>query len=460
MLKHFIILGAGISGLSLAWFLKKRFNDNIRITVLEKNHRVGGWIQTIKKDNFLFELGPRSCRPKGNGIETLRLIEDLGLQDQVILGNSSSKKRYIFLNQRLRSLPTGLFSLASSPFFWNILKGLVRDLLSSRSQNNREETIYEFTMRRLGKKFAEELIDPLTSGIYAGDIRRLSLKSCFPKLYEWEQQYGSVIKGGFLSSRSRYQSETPFIQEVQKYSLFSFKNGMETLTQKLASQLSQHLKLDCTVEQIQFHSNFVEVRTSNNEVFHGDHVFSTLPPSSLEKILGSSNPNLSKLLINIPNASVAVVSLGFKKEILKQKGFGYLIPSKEKEKILGVVWDSCVFPEQNFFKTETRLTVMIGGSHMLNFDSLTKNDFLKIAIEAIQKHLKIREIPDCIHVALAKEAIPQYLIGHEDLTLKIKQELRQISSGFTLLGNAFNGVSVNDCISEAKKICAGIELRF
>src|SRR5262245_35319161 len=117
---HCVIIGAGISGLSLGWFLKQQ-KENIRLTLLEASDRPGGLIQTIKRDRFLFEQGPRSLSTWGAGLATLKLIEDLGMQDQVLFADPAAKIRYLFTEKQLQRLPTSFISLLSSPFFFKLL---------------------------------------------------------------------------------------------------------------------------------------------------------------------------------------------------------------------------------------------------------------------------------------------------------------------------------------------------
>src|ERR1700733_4667132 len=124
-MKRYIILGAGISGLSLAWFLKRRFENRANIIILEKEDRAGGWIQTVQQDGFVFEQGPRGCRPKGiTGTETLRLIEELGLQKEVVFANPAAHLRYLLIRKKLRALPLGVFSFLTFPLPWKIVWGI------------------------------------------------------------------------------------------------------------------------------------------------------------------------------------------------------------------------------------------------------------------------------------------------------------------------------------------------
>lgn len=453
--KEIIVLGAGISGLSLSWFLKERYGDAVKIKILEQSQRIGGWIKTLKKGDFLFELGPRSCRPHGDGIETLKLIEALQLQDEVIIADPSSKKRYLYQNKQLILLPEGFYSLLFSPFFKKVAKALWNDWISPKGKGE-DEAVYDFISRRLSSEVAEELIDPWMSGIYAGDSRQLSILSCIPNLLDWEQQFGSILKGMLFGRKMYQQQESPFIQSIRKHPIFSFKKGMETLTLALAKKLKADIHLGTEVVSILMENGKAAVRSVDGRVHLADSVFSCLPPQKLSLLLRESCTQAAHLLRSIPVSSIATVNLGYNHTVLNRKGFGYLVPSKEKEEILGVVWDSCTFPHQQL-SSHTCMTVMWGGTRHPHLCHLSKAELLHQSLEVLSKHLGITSRPQVFHVEYSHDAIPQFLVGHQD---KLKQLQLLISKEFPFLHvhGSYFGVSVNACIANAKKIVSDCKL--
>lgn len=432
MPKKIVILGAGISGLSLAWFLSEKLGHQVDLQILEAANRTGGWIQTIYEKGFLFELGPRSCRTTGSGIETLKLVEALGLQDEVVVADATAHKRFLYVDQKLEVLPYNVASFFKSPLFLPICKAIFQDLIASKGKKT-DESIYEFTKRRFGNRAAELFLDPMTSGIYAGDIHRLSVKSCYAILKECEDRARSVILGLLFRSKKVREGDSPFIQKMVKHSLFSFREGMETLTKRLAERLKERIVLGQKIRSIR-------------ELEGVDHIISTLPMTALANICESSP--LSDLLKEGEATSVAVVNFGFKCNLLKDKGFGYLIPRSEGEIALGVVWDSCIFREQNRYPNETRLTVILGGAHMKNFHEHSPQHFIDLAKKTLAKHLQIDQEPDALHVKICKEAIPQYFVGHKERLNRIEAYLPK---NLKILGSSYYGVSVNDCIAQAAR---------
>lgn len=449
--KRWIILGGGISGLSLAWFLKRRFGERIDLKLLEKAERPGGWIQTIQHEGFLFEKGPRGCRSKHDAIETLKLIEQLNLQNQVIAASPSARYRYLLMDKKLRRLPAGPFSLMASSLMCAVISAFIRDLRTLPAEQE-DESIYCFISRRFNRAIAEKLIDPFVSGIFAGDIRKLSIKSCFPLLHQWEQSHGSVLKGALASGRKKTSTLSPFIQEMQKHPLFSLKKGMASLVDELAKKLQPHLLLSHEVKALRWRQQCVEIELSNGLTLEADHLFSTIPAYALAPLVAPLHQALSSLLADIPTVSLALVSLGYHRSVLPKKGFGYLVPTREKEKILGVVWDSSVFPQQNQIPEETRLTVMMGGEHMPHMIRFSEQELKAMALNAISSHLGIETVPDAISVTVAKSAIPQYVIGHARKVTALETTLSRVVPNMTLSGHSFYGISVNDCIANNKRL--------
>lgn len=442
------ILGAGISGLALAWFLKQQYGPNLSVTIIEKSNRVGGWIQTINDDGFLFELGPHSCRSQGStSTATLQLIEALGLQDQVITPQANQK--YLYLDGQIVPMPQNLLSGLFSPIMKGIPTALCRDFFTSRGPPN-DESIQTFAERRFGKEVTQRLIDPLITGIYAGDINQLSVECCFPHWKESEKRYGSVLRGILLRKKNKPKGKvSAWASQILQKPFFSFKNGLSTLTAALEKELQENIVKNCTVTHLKFHQNGVVVNSADNKSWEVDHLYSTIPPAALASLLVAHRPALSILLQSIPTSSVAIASVGYNDSVLQKQGFGYLVPSKENQNNLGMIWDSSTFPQQNHYPKETRLTVIMGGPHHPQLMLKNDDELRSVAIDAIARHLHITAQPKVIHISRAKNAIPQYKVGHKSLTSRINQGLADLSPHITVLGSAFNGISINDCINSA-----------
>jgi oxygen-dependent protoporphyrinogen oxidase len=445
-----VVIGAGISGLSLGWFLKKKFNDGLSLTILEADHRAGGWIRSHKQEGFVFEEGPRSCRSKGNGAATLRLIEELDLCEEVISASPEAKIRYIYLDGKLQAVPNSFLSFLFSPLMKGVLPALLKEWRLPPT-SLADESIAAFIGRRLNSEIAAKLMDPLVSGIYAGDINTLSMKSCFPEISRMERDYGSLVKGMFLKKRVQLE-ESPFVQAMQRTPVFTFHQGMETLVSALYDHLQKDIRLSSLVQSLQVNNDGVEVKLQNGDVLHADQVFLTTSAQATSKFITAVDEIAARKMTEQKYATVAVVNMGWNKQVLSHPGFGYLVPSSQKQDVLGVVFDSSAFSQQNEHEQQTRLTVMLGGVNSPNIEKLSEDAIKENAFAAVEKHLNIETKPEIVHLSVAKQAIPQYNVGHHEWLKGIEDRMKVASnSRITLLGSSWYGVAVNDCIAEAEK---------
>lgn len=362
---NIIILGGGITGLSAAWHLCRK-NPQAKITLLEKESRLGGWIRTSREGGFLFEQGPRTF-PFSRSPHLLQLIRELNLE----IIASPPQPRYIYSQGRLRSL---------SSFLPALLPYLIREPFLAPALTE-DESIYEFAARRFSPKIAETLFDPLTLGIYAGDIRKLSMRACFPTLVK-----GSLIRT-LLSS---------LLGPKKQKGLFTLPGGMETLIAALQKQLPIEIVLNCEVESIG--ENIV---AAGGKTWHADRIISALP-------------------LQCPSKSLWVVNLAYAGDVLPRKGFGYLVPSQENESLIGAIFDSAAFPQQNTHN-ETRLTAMLRAEELQPIQK---------AIETLHRHLQLPSEPIYTSSFFAQNAIPQFEVGC----------------------NYSEGLSVDDCIARGIKM--------
>jgi len=189
--KDAIIIGAGITGLATAHFLK---TQGVSTYVLEKDPHVGGTIRSGRVDGFLVEYGPNSALDTSPVLH--ELFESAGVADRLEYANNKSQNRYIVRGGRLVNLPMSPVAFLKTPLFSTSAKlRLLKEPFISRSNPDTEESLADFVRRRIGDEFLDYAINPFVAGVYAGDPEELSVKSSFPKLFELEQKHGSLIKG-------------------------------------------------------------------------------------------------------------------------------------------------------------------------------------------------------------------------------------------------------------------------
>lgn len=443
--KKVAILGAGISGLSLGWHLQKRFGKDIELSIFEAADRAGGWIQSHRLGDYFFERGARSFRAD-DCQGALELIEEMDLSGDLLMADPLSNHRFIYHQGALHRLPENLVEIFKTPLFRGCFEGLFNDLIEKKSLHL-DESVYAFFSRRFSKSFAERLIDPIVKGIYAGDAKELSMKMCFPSVWEMEKMDRSLVKFIFKKFFKDRKSG-------ERKGLFTLSNGLESLIKALASRMSKNLYFNSKVKSLHFEQEraYVEVN-EQRKVF--DYVISTLPAYRLKRLL--KDEELGQALGGLFHASIGVVHFGYPNLVHDFKGFGYLVPSEEGEKILGVIFDSVVFPKQNLKSDETRLTVMFGGTSQRELFDLEEKEQIAIARKSIERHLGIKEPPALVHSSIAKDAIPQYPVGYSNQLERIFQKAEKLPR-LLLLGTSFNGVSINQQIASAKKLAATVSL--
>ena len=436
--KQVVILGAGISALSFAYYLKK-YNPQCDFVILVDEQKSGGLVYSEKFEDAVIEWGPRGVRPKGRGQLVLELVEDLGLWDELIFSNAKAKKRYLWVDGRMQVLPYSLKSLLCSPFLKLFWKAILRDLRSKKSEL-KDESIASFVDRHFGEDFRKTFFDSLVSGVWAGDVEKMSLKACFSVLKRAENAKGSVIRGMFSEKKQEVDYKL-FDKVVRTNPLFSFKGGMQVLIDRLTEDLQGYIQYGESVIRIEL-SEKVSIETSKG-VYLASKCVSTLPAHVMRSLVEG---DLSKSLSKIEYVPIALVNLLIPKNAISFDGFGFLIPSKEKSPILGMVANSNTFPEH--CSTDKMLcTVMIGGARA-DLESLKIQDHQKVALDALNEIFSTDIQVEYIDSKLLERGIPQYHIGHLDLLSAIEE---QTPNNMKLLGNYLYGVSLIDIISKSKQ---------
>ncbi|HLM02786.1 MAG TPA: protoporphyrinogen oxidase [Pyrinomonadaceae bacterium] len=453
MNKRVCIIGGGISGLCTAYRLKKRGVD---VVLLEKNDSVGGNIKTENSGGFLIEQGPNSTLASEHLFE---LVAELDLTSQIAYAGSTAKKRYILKNGKLQALPMKILSLIGNKSFSARakLRLLQEPFIKSKAATpGADESISEFFARRLGREIVDYAVDPFVSGIFAGNPDCLSLKSAFPKLFELEKNYGSLLKGAIFSPKEK-KSKTP----KNASRTVSFKNGMQTLPDKLAENLGESVKLNVEAFEIKKAENGkFRLRTNDRDVNLKtfDCLVIATPSFVAADLIKNLDFELSERLSGIYHPPVAVVFTAFKKENIKYDldGFGFLIPKLEGRKILGSLWNSVIFANRAPADFHL-LTTFVGGAR--NAETAGENDensLVKIALEELNSILGLSGEPVFAKVKKWEKAIPQYNIGYEKIIESIEDFTRQ-NAGIFFCSNFYRGISVGDCIKNASRTAAEIE---
>jgi oxygen-dependent protoporphyrinogen oxidase len=313
-----------------------------------------------------------------------------------------------------------------------------------------DESLVKFAERRLGKEAASALIDPMASGVFAGDPARMSLKSCFPRIHEIENEYGSLIRGMLrLQWKARREGRGKGPGPGPGGTLTSFSGGMSELINRLTDTLGNRLKLFSRVENIARNKDGYTLHLGNGEERQASHVVMAAPAWAQAKLLQDIAPSVSQLLEEIEYPPLSIVCLGYRKRGLATTpdGFGFLVPCSENRKILGTIIDSNVFPNRAP-EGHVLLRSMVGGSRAVALTDCSDQKMIGRVRSELKTTLNIKADPEFGRVYRHEKAIPQYHVGHAEHLVAIESHL-QAFPGLVLSGNAYRGVSLNDCVANA-----------
>jgi oxygen-dependent protoporphyrinogen oxidase len=450
-LDRIVIIGGGISGLSLAYALLES-NPSADVLVFESEKRPGGKIWTEKVNGFLCEGGVNGFldnRPKTLELASKLLINPLRSSD-------AARKRYIFSNGKLNLLPESPVSFLTSDLLSLYSRLRVMYEFFAPKGRAEDETLADFARRRLGKEAYEKLIDPMASGIYAGNPESLSLKSCFPKVFKLEEKYGSLIKGMIKLQREAKKSGNQKVGAGPGGVLTSFHDGMGMMIDSMKNLLKERLRVGNKVVSVEKKNKGYAVHLSDGMVVETELLVIASPAYSASEILKNLDRSLSSVLSEIQYPSVSVVCFGYRKGRIAHKvdGFGFLIPYKERRKILGTLWDSSIFPGRAP-DGHVLLRSMVGGARASELAMQDDSRLIDIVAEELGHIMDIKAQPDFIKIYRHERAIPQYNTGHER-KLKIVDEMLLKYKNLYLTGNAYRGIGVNDCIENSYKLAETI----
>ena len=453
-----IILGAGLTGLTIAHYLRRAGR---RVLVLEKSTQPGGVIHTFSEDGFVFEAGPNTGVI--STVELVRLMEELALQFEV--PQQYAHARWIWKNNRWEPLPSGLLSAIRTPLF--TLKDKFRILLEPfrAKGHNPDETLAQLVVRRMGSSFLDYAIDPFISGIYAGDPAQLVTRYAMPKLYALEQNYGSFIKGSFAKAR---HPKSPEDKRVTKQ-VFSVEGGLSRLTDALVASVgAANIRCNCgdlQVEEVETGSYRVVVNerivtggrtfTETSSSYRSRSVVTTFGGPSLLHTLPFLEKAEKEALGALRYAKVVQVAAGYREwDGVPVEAFGGLIPSREQKDILGILFPSALFARRAPEKGAL-LSVFMGGIKRPELYKLSDEEVKQIAVEHIREMMKTSRQPDIIRVFRYPQAIPQYdaSSGHR---LETITELQFRFPGLLLAGNIRDGIGMSDRVKQGATVASEI----
>ncbi|HLJ91934.1 MAG TPA: protoporphyrinogen oxidase [Gemmataceae bacterium] len=450
-----VIVGAGISGLALAYRLNE-FLPSAQITILEQQNRPGGTIWTEQRDGFQVEIGPNGFLD--NKPSTLALCRDLGLADRLVpAAEAAERNRYLFLDGRLRRLPNSIGSfLRSDLLSWRGKLSILLERWRPRPSAASDESIDAFVRRRAGNEVAEVLADAMVTGIYAGDPTRLSVRAAFPRLVALEEQYGSVLKGMSGAARERRAEAAARGERYRSAGrMWSFAEGLRLAIETLCERLPNKPLLGVAAQRLQRapaadgQGTVWTVIGEGQDRWLADAVVLTCPTPQQAAVLADLDSELAHTLSAIPYCRIAVIALGYRHSDvpIALDGFGFIVPQRTRRDLLGVQWCSSIFPDRAP-PGRVLLRGMCGGWNRPEVVDWDDTQLLRAVRADLHSAMGIAAEPVFHHIVRWDRAIPQYHLGHLDRVAWIEERAARYP-GLFLGGNAYHGVALNDCTEQA-----------
>ncbi|WP_160713940.1 protoporphyrinogen oxidase [Chitinophaga solisilvae] len=440
-----LIIGAGISGLSIAYELQQL---QIPYVLTEAAPAAGGVIRSLHQSGFELDAGPNTIAATP---EVLAFFKSLGLEDKILVAAAAGKKRFLVRNNQLHAVSPHPFKIMGSPY---LSRGSKWKLFTERFRKPApaagEESVSSFVARRFNKEIAEYVFDPVLSGIYAGNPDLMSVGEVLPALPRWEREYGSVTKG--LMKEKEVMAGRKII---------SFKGGNEVLVIRLQELLQTPVRFGCNVKTVTRKGDSYEVAYEEKGTagtLTAQQVIFTGPAYTAADQIATLDAATAALLQDIVYPRMGVMHLGFNTADISSPidGFGFLVPHAEGLHFLGAICNSAIFPDKAP-EGKTLLTVFIGGARQEHyFDQPGAEQLKQHVLREVSSLLGITAAPVMQHFGYWDKAIPQLNIGHAKLRAAAKA-FEEKYPGLHLSGNYLQGVAIPGLLQHAATLAASLK---
>ncbi|MCA1059593.1 protoporphyrinogen oxidase [Rossellomorea aquimaris] len=449
--KKVVVIGGGITGLTTAYYLQQEIREKklpIEVKLVEATHRLGGKVQTFKKDGYVIEKGPDSCLSSKS--EVSRLAGKLGMEEALVRNRKGTSfviaggELYPIPGGSIVGIPTQIAPFITTSLF--SLSGKMRaaaDFILPRSQEREDQSLGRFFRRRMGDEVVDHLIEPLLTGIFAGDIDQLSLMSTFPQLYELEQKHRSLIAGIKKSGQDPDTKEGNFI---------TFTGGLQSLIDAMEERLDPntvHKGMKVTNIEKEADNDYT-ITFTNGEKLEADCVIVTTPHHVLQSMF-PSYPFLS-FLKDMPATSVATVAMGFSQQAVKKDiaGTEFLVSRNSDYSLTAGTWTHKKWPH-TAPEGKALLRCYLGKSGDETIVDLSDDHIEQIVLDDLSKIMDIEGQPDFTIVTRYKNSMPQYTVGHLERIQDMHHDAEARLPGIFIAGSSYDGLSIPDCIGQGEK---------
>jgi protoporphyrinogen/coproporphyrinogen III oxidase len=446
-----VIIGGGITGITAAYYLQKAIKEQqlpIECKLVEATHRLGGKVQTVIRDGFVIERGPDSFLARKTS--AFRLVHEVGLEDEIV--HNATGKSYILVNGKLYPIPGGAvmgIPTQIGPFITTGLfspLGKLRaalDFILPPTKAEGDLSLGQFFRRRFGDEVVDNLIEPLLSGIYAGDIDQMSLMATFPQFFQLEQQYGSLVRGA--------KRTTPKAEKQRKGAFQTLKTGLQSLVDEVEKRLEQgSVMKGVRVENVRREGTGYRLRLSNGEEWKADSIIVAIPHSSVPAMF-ADYPFFAPFQ-SIPSTSVATVALAFPESAIEQDidGTGFVVSRRNDYTITACTWTHKKWPH-TAPSGKALLRCYVGRPGDEEIVEQSDDEIVRVVMDDLNKIMRITGRPEFFVISRWKQAMPQYTVGHKERLSKIKAHMDSELPGVFLAGSSYEGLGLPDCIDQGEE---------
>lgn len=457
--KTVVIIGGGITGLTAAYYLQRAIAEQklpIDVKLIEASHKLGGKIQTVHKDGFIIERGPDSFLERKTS--AAELAKEVGLEGQLV--NNTAGSSFVLVNEKLHSMPKGAvmgIPTQITPFITTHLfsvQGKMRaaaDLIMPRSKVSGDQSLGGFFRRRLGDEVVENLIEPLLSGIYAGDIDQLSLESTFPQFYEVERKYRSLILGMKRTAPSAPKKTL----NPKKQGIFqTLKGGLQSMVCAIEKKLPPSVILKGTrVVKVSRHGDRegYAVYLNNGKKIEAESVIVTVPHMLLADLF--PHHEFFGSFKHVPSTSVATAAMAFDAKDVEDHmdGTGFVVSRNSDYTITACTWTHKKWPH-TAPAGKVLLRSYVGRAGEETVVDLPDEEIEQIVLDDLKRIMDLKAKPEFTVVTRWKQAMPQYTVGHKARVARMHENVSRQLPGIFIAGSSFEGLGIPDCIDQGKAV--------
>ncbi|MBI4319221.1 MAG: protoporphyrinogen oxidase [Chloroflexi bacterium] len=453
-----VVVGGGAAGLAAAYALRRAADEghDVDWLLLEKDGRLGGKIWTERIGEFIVDGGPDCYLTEKPWIA--QMAARLGIEDHLLPSDDDRKKTFIYSGGRMHELPDGVWMMVptkfmpfvkTSLFSWPGKMRMGMDLFVPRRVDG-DETLADFVRRRLGRECLEKLAEPMVGGVHAADPYQMSLQATFPRFLEMERKHGSLIKA-FLAARKRMAS-TASGNSGRTY-FTTLRYGMQEITDGMADVAGRERLLTgkrvVRIEERGATPRYA-VHVAGDLTYPADAVVVSTEAYTAAEFLRPLDGRLAKLLDTIPWTSAATVSLAYRGDTIGHDlhGFGFLVPSVEKRKIMASTWSSTKWPGRAP-EGHALLRVFVGGPHNQSLVELDDAAMVRVVRDELREMMGITAEPEFARVFRWVKGMPQYTLGHLERLEAMEERLAE-HPGLYLCGASYRGIGTGDCMNSGE----------